>query len=138
MEICELDFRSRRKEKLILFQTIHVGFELRELRCADHAIAPDQKRRTNLDITMLTRVQVDHEIDQGAFQLRACAGETNKTAAAQFCRPIKIEKIQSCAEHNVIDRLGQSRLLAPTAHDPICAGVFANRDALMRHIWNFQ
>ena len=41
MKICELDFRSRRKEKLVPFQAVHVGFELRELRCADHAIAPD-------------------------------------------------------------------------------------------------
>ena len=40
MKICERDFRGGRKEKLVLFQTIHVGFELRELRCADHAIAP--------------------------------------------------------------------------------------------------
>src|SRR6266581_6906369 len=66
MKICELDFRSRRKEKLVLLQAIHVGFELRELRCADHAIAPDQKRRTNLDVTVLARVQIDHKIDQGA------------------------------------------------------------------------
>ena len=55
---------------------------------------------------MLARVQVDHEIDQRTFQLRAGAGETDKTAPAQFCRPVGIEKIQSCAERNVICRLG--------------------------------
>jgi len=55
--------RSRRKKELIIFQTVHVGFELRQLRRADHAIAPDQKRRTDLNVTMLARMQVDHEID---------------------------------------------------------------------------
>ena len=83
---------------------------------------------------MLTRMQVDHEIDQGAFQLRARAGETNKTAPAEFCRPIKIQEIQSCAERDVIDRLGQSWFVAPSAHDTICARVFSNRNALMREI----
>ena len=87
---------------------------------------------------MLTRMQVDHEIDQGAFQLRARAGETNKTAPAEFCRPIKIQEIQSCAERDVIERLGQSWFVAPSAHDTICARVFANRNALVRQIRSFQ
>src|SRR5438094_4163272 len=41
IEIRQLDFSSWREEKLVFFQTIHIGFELRELRRADHAIAPD-------------------------------------------------------------------------------------------------
>jgi hypothetical protein len=51
---------------------------------------------------MLARVLVDHEIDQGAFELRACARETNETAPAEFRRPFQIKKIQSRAEGNVI------------------------------------
>ena len=49
---------------------------------------------------MLARVQVEHEIDQRAFELRPCAGKTNEAAAAQFRRPFEIEKIQSCSERN--------------------------------------
>ena len=102
-----------------------------------------QSRRTKnggliSKITMLARVQVDHEIDQRAFQFRACAGETNKTAPAQFRRPFEIEKIQSRAERNVIGSIGQLRFLAPTADDPICAGILANWNALMRQVWNFK
>ena len=41
IEIRQLDFSSWREEKLVFFQTIHIGFELRKLRRADHAIAPD-------------------------------------------------------------------------------------------------
>ena len=64
---------------------------------------------------MLARVQIEHEIDQCAFELRACAGETNETAPAQFRRPFEIEKIQSRAERNVI---GSIRLFA--ASRPNC------------------
>src|SRR5437660_799309 len=49
MKIRQLDFRSWRKEKLVFFQAVHVGLELWELRCADHANAPHQKRRTKID-----------------------------------------------------------------------------------------
>jgi hypothetical protein len=52
---------------------------------------------------MLTRVQVEHEVDQRALELRACPGKTNETAPAQFRRPFEIEEIQSRAERNVID-----------------------------------
>jgi len=55
---------------------------------------------------MLARVQVDHEIDEGALQLRPGARKTNKTAAAEFCRLSWIEKVKSCAERSVIDWLG--------------------------------
>ena len=87
---------------------------------------------------MLARVQVEHEIDQCAFELRACTGKTNETAPAQFRRPFEIEKIQSCAESNVIGNIGQLRLLAPTADDTICAGILANWNTRMRKIWNIQ
>src|SRR5437773_7422737 len=83
---------------------------------------------------MLARVQVDHKIDEGAFQFCAGACETNKAAPAEFCRPFGIEKIQSCAKRNVISRLGESRFLTPTADDPICAWVFASWNALMRQV----
>jgi hypothetical protein len=85
MEICQLNFSGRRKKDLVLLQTVHVRFKLWELRCADHAIAPNQKRRADFKVPVLPRVQIDHEIDQCAFQPRARTGETNKTAAAQFC-----------------------------------------------------
>ena len=67
MKICERDFRSRRKKKLVLLQSIHVSFEFWQLRRANHAIASHEKRRANFDVTMLARMQIDHEIDQGAL-----------------------------------------------------------------------
>src|SRR4029077_4090204 len=77
MEICQLNFPSRRKKNLVFLQTIHVRFKLWELRCAHHAIAPDQKRRADFDVIMLPCMQIDHEINERALQPRARAGETN-------------------------------------------------------------
>src|SRR5436190_11795984 len=87
---------------------------------------------------MLARVEVDHETDQRAFELSACAGKTNETASAQFRRPFEVEEIQSRAERDVIGGVRQFRLLASTADDPICAGILANWNALMRQVWNIQ
>src|SRR6266436_2957344 len=87
---------------------------------------------------MLARVQVHHEIDEGAFQFCAGASETDKTAPAEFCRPLRIKKIQSCAERSVICRFDQLRFLAPSADDSICAGILANGNALMRQVRNLK
>ena len=46
---------------------------------------------------MLARMQVDHEIDQGAFQLRTGAGEADEPTAAQFRCASQIEKFQLLA-----------------------------------------
>ena len=82
MKIRHRHLRSRRKKELIIFQTVHVGFELRQLRCSNHAITPDQKRRAHLFVTMLARVQIEHEVDQTSLQARPHTGKTNKAAAA--------------------------------------------------------
>ena len=137
-KVCKWHFRCRGKEKLILFQAVHVSFKLRKLRCADHAIASHQEWWTNLEVAMLARMQVDHEIDQSALQLRANACETNKTASAELCRPLRIEKIESWAKRNVIDRVGKWRFLLPAADDAICARIFANWNALMRQVCNLK
>jgi hypothetical protein len=83
-------------------------------------------------------MHVDHEIDEGAFKFRAGPSETDKTAPAEFRRPLGIQKIQSCPERNVIGRLCELRFLSPAANDPICARVFANWNALMRQVRNLK
>ena len=75
MKVRQWNLRSRCEKDLVLLQAVHVRFKLRQLRCADHAIAPNQKRRTDFGVTMLSRVQIDHEINQRALQPGARAGE---------------------------------------------------------------
>src|SRR5205823_2873821 len=78
--------------ELIVFQPVHIGFKFWELRCSDHAFAPHQERGAHFLVTMLARVQIEHELDQASLQPRARAGETNETASAQLCRALQIKE----------------------------------------------
>jgi hypothetical protein len=53
---------------------------------------------------MFARVQIDHEIDQRTLQPRARAGETNKTAAAQFCGSLHVQELQVRGQRDMIRR----------------------------------
>src|SRR5882724_11402875 len=82
VQVRQWHFGGRHEEKFAVFQAVHVGFELRQLSRADHAITPDQKWRAHFGVAVLARVQVDHEIDQCPFQFRSGAGETDESASA--------------------------------------------------------
>ena len=79
---------------MVVFQPVHIGLKFWKLRGPDHAIAPYDKRRTDFAISMLARMQIEHEVDQRALELSAQAGETNEAAPAQFRRSFKIEQLQ--------------------------------------------
>ena len=96
MKICHRHFRRRGQKELIpsgcvRFKPVHVCFKLWQLGCADHAIAPHQKWWADLEISMLARVQIEHELNQGTFQPRPGAGETNKPTATEFRCALQIE-----------------------------------------------
>src|SRR5207245_10504371 len=84
VKICYRHFRSRGEKELIIFQSVHIGFKFWELRCSDHAFAPHQKRRAHFFVTMLARVQIEHELDQSSLQPRAGAGKTDETTPTQL------------------------------------------------------
>src|SRR5438045_3883664 len=73
MKICDRHFRRRREKHLLVFQPVHVLFKLRQLRRADHAFAPNQKRRTHFQIAVLARVEIEHELDERPLESRARA-----------------------------------------------------------------
>ena len=82
MEVRHRHFRRRREEHLVFLQPVHVFLELRQLRCADHAIATNKEWRADFRVAMFTCVQVEHELDQSALEPRPWTGETNEPAAA--------------------------------------------------------
>ena len=133
-----MNFRRWREEKLILLQLVHVGLKLRKLRRADHAITPNYKRRTNLKIPMLARVQVEHELDQGTLQPRPGPGETDKSAATEFRCALQIKQLQSASDGNVIERICNFRFFPPFAHYPVRAWIVADRNVRVRQIRNLQ
>src|SRR5205823_10777624 len=91
MKIRHRHFRRRREKKLLVFEPVHVLLELPQLGRPDHAFPPNEERWAHLEITMLTRMQIEHELDERPFQSRAGTRETDKSAAAQLRCPFQIE-----------------------------------------------
>ena len=134
MKIRHRHFRRRREEKLAVSEPVHVLLKFRQLRRADHAFAPHQKRRAHFEITVLARVQIEHELDERPLQPRARAGKANEPAPAQLRRALQIEELQLRSERDVIERVFQLRLFSPTANNRIVARVFPYRRVRVRQI----
>src|SRR5207302_8598069 len=93
----------------------------------------------DFQITVLARMQIEHEINQRPLEFRTRAGKTNESAPAQLRRALQVEDLQFLAERNVIEHFpGQLRLLPPLANDFVRARVFSERHALVRNVWNFE
>ena len=103
MKIRHRHLRRRHEKQFPILQSVHVGFEFRQLRRADHAIAADQKRRTDFKVAVFACMQIEHEIDERAFQLCARTGEADEPAAANFRRAFQIEKSPLFPERDVIE-----------------------------------
>src|SRR4051794_369694 len=139
MEISYRHLGGGREEHLAVLEAIHVILKFRELRGADHAIAPDEERRAHLQVTVLARVQVEHELNEGALEPRTLAGEADEAAAAQLRGAFRIEQFQRGADGDVIaDFSLEARLLAPGAHDRIVARFAANRRGGVREIRDLE
>src|SRR4051812_676705 len=89
VKISDRNFRSRREEKLLFLEPVHVFFELRQLGRPDHAFSPHQKRRADFEIAMFAGMQIQHELDQRPLQSRAGTGKADKSASAQLRRALR-------------------------------------------------
>ena len=63
MEIGDWDLGGRSEVKFVALTAVELLFELRQLTGADEGVAPDDERRADFRVAMLTRVQVEHEVD---------------------------------------------------------------------------
>src|SRR5262245_29356868 len=82
-----------------------VGFELRKLPSAEERVFVDYERRQNLAVAMFRSVQVEHEIDQRAFEFRAQPAQNGESGAGYLRRALLIENTQTDAEIDVVLRL---------------------------------
>src|SRR5581483_7300060 len=98
-----------------------------------------EKRRLDLAVSMLARVQVEHEIDQRAGQLRAGAAENGEARTREPRRALEIEDAERRAEIPMRLRLEieASRLAVP-AHFDVVVSALADRHARVRQIWQVQ
>src|SRR6185295_7102415 len=73
--------RRNQIEVSLVIQPEQVGFKFRQLPGSKQRVAIDDKRRESFQITMLTRVQLEHKIDQSPLEPRARALKNGKTRA---------------------------------------------------------
>jgi hypothetical protein len=86
---------------------------------------------------VFARVQVEHELDQRALQLRECALQHHEAGAGNLGGHLEIHEAEAFAEVYVILRCEiQLPWLAPTTHFLIVTLILAVRDARVRDIGN--
>ncbi|MNQ68716.1 hypothetical protein D3C85_832800 [compost metagenome] len=71
--------------------------KLRKLACAEHGLVADQQRRRYFQIPVLVRLQVEHELADGAFQTRQLALEHSKARAGHLSRSLKVQQAHGLA-----------------------------------------
>src|SRR3989442_756177 len=73
MEVRDGHFGRRHEKQVVGLSAIGVLFELGQLSGPDHHLAPDDERGLDLDVAVLPSVQVEHEVDQRAYERRSHA-----------------------------------------------------------------
>ena len=111
--------------------------ELGKLAGAVEAGGVHQEGRQHFGIAVLARVDVEHEVDQRAFQLRAQAPVEGEARAGDLGGALEIEDAEFGAEIPV--RLGleiELRGLAPAAHFDVVGFGAAHRHGFVRDVGN--
>src|SRR5687767_10812809 len=118
MIVRDRHFRCRyQKETAFVFQLKKLLLEFRKLTRAEQRVAIDDEGRQSFRIAMLRRVQVEHEIDQGAFQSRTYAVEDREPRAGNLGGALQVENAQRRSQIDVILRLEiEFRFCAPAAN----------------------
>src|SRR5262245_20068805 len=121
-------------------QLEQIGLEFRELSSAEERIRIDDDRRQHLQVAVFLRVEVEHEVDQRAFELRAKSAEDGEARARHLRRALLVEDAQSGAEVDVVLRLEafgvEIARSSPAADFPVGRLVGADRNRLVRQVWN--
>ena len=84
MQIRDGHFGRGDQEQVISRRAVDVVLELGQLPRPDHDFTPHEKWRRDLDVAVLARVQVEHEVDQGPRESRAGPHEHRKSRAREL------------------------------------------------------
>ena len=112
-----------------------VGFELRQLSRRLERCPIDEIRRHDLEVSVLARVQIEHEVCQRARQSRAGAEKQRKSRARHLRGALEFQNTQGGPEIPVRARLEiERRRLSPRAHDHVVRFALADGDAGVGHV----
>jgi len=92
MQVRDRHLGRGRQIKIIAFQPVALLFKLRQLGGANQTRRLDEHRRRHLGVAVIAGVQIQQEIDEGAFEPRAGPGETDEGTATDLGCPLKVEQ----------------------------------------------
>ncbi len=95
----------------------HVGLELRQLRRADERLGVDDVGRVALDVAVLARLDVEHELRERAVQAREPAAQEREARARELRGRLEVEQAEALAEVRVILHREVERARRPPAAD---------------------
>ena len=121
--------------KVVPFDVKQVVSEPGKLPGSEQSSGVDEERRDHLQVTMLARVQVEHEADQGALQQRARSAYHGEAGAADLCRSLEVEDAKLLPQLDMMARSeSKAPWLPPDAHDLVVGAVLPDRHARMRNV----
>src|SRR5262249_37088883 len=95
VEIGQRHFRRRHEIQIPIAGDLEeVRLELRQIAGAGQRGGVDEKRRLDLAIAVLARVQIEHEVDERARQPRARAAQHGKARRCDLDRALEIENAE--------------------------------------------
>src|SRR5207302_6715739 len=100
--------------------------------------AAHQKWWTDLEIPVLARVQIEHELDKSTLQPRPGAGKTNKSAATELRGALEIEQLKPGSDDNVIERICNFGFRSPLPHHQIRAWIPSDRSIRVWQVRNLE
>ena len=136
IQIRERHFGGRdQKEIPVAGDLEQVLLELGQVAGAAQGVSVDQERRLDLDVAVLGRVQLQHEVDERPGQARTRAHQHRETRPGHPGRTLEIEDPECRAEVPVslrLEREGRDR--APPPHFLVVVGRGPERDAGVRQV----
>ena len=140
VQVRERHFRRRDEVEIPVARNLEeVGLELRQVPGAEERRRVHQERRVHLDVAVLPRVQVEHEIDERPRHARAGAEHDREPRSRHSRGPLEVHDAERHAEVDVRFRLevehgGRS----PLPHLDVVGRARADGHGLVREIRNHE
>ena len=111
-------------EPLLRLRSELIFGKFRQLRGAEHGVVAHEKRRVDLGIAVLARVQVEHELSQRPFEPRQRSFQDDEPRAGELRRGLEIHQPERLAELEMLLRLKREFLrLADLTQNLVGAGI---------------
>ena len=139
VEIRDRNLRRRDQEEVLLRDVEHVLFKFRKLSGSRHRHSVHHERRKDLCVSVLLRMQVEHEVDDRSLQACSQSLVDRESGAGDLGGSLEIEDVQILSDIPVglLFKIKYTRF-APFPEFHVVAVVEAFLHVLVRGVRHFQ